>query len=557
MHNFCTVLMRLAVVAVAIGAGAATAADNLVGHTSSLTLYRGTPSTGRFYRIMIRAGKNGNPETFPLPVNPAANGGWVSVERDGGTFGDPLTAGTWSGIGNPAGSKGWRYRNKSAPIGGGVSLLLFRAKLIKVVARATGTLPVPAAPNGETKTAIVADGEKYCAEATPPYSREVDGKRIASKNQLAPAACPSCLVGVDSDGDRLDDCYETNTGVFVSPTDTGTDPFNADTDGDSIKDGDEVLGTLGGLDLPALGTNPLHKDILVEYDWFDDNAEPGTCSAHSHRPTTATLAMVTATFAAAPVANPDGTTGINFIHDRGQGGVFSGGNLIADADGVLASGVNSQEFVNYKNANFAPNRRGYFHYAILPHRYNTNSSSSGQAELPGNDMIVSLYCFNSDSNVAHTIVHELGHNLFLRHGGFEDCNYKPNYNSVMNYRYQFPGIDTDCTPPGNGVLDYSIGDRISLDEHNLDESMGTCGAPAWDWNGNNVIESGVAFDINPEDESEASLCGGTLTTLRDYDDWSHIWFGGLSNFDGSPVAPPEIIDCTNPPPPILPGPSAD
>ncbi|MFN7951805.1 MAG: hypothetical protein U0610_08750 [bacterium] len=46
----------------------------------------------------------------------------------------------------------------------------------------------------------------------------------------------------DTDGDRLNDCAETNTGIYVSPTDTGTDPFDADTDG-GLLDKDEVLGT--------------------------------------------------------------------------------------------------------------------------------------------------------------------------------------------------------------------------------------------------------------------------------------------------------------------------
>lgn len=353
-----------------------------------------------------------------------------------------------------------------------------------------------------------------------------------------------CTLGTDSDNDRLDDCYETNTGVYISPTNTGTDPNYADTDDDGIEDGDEVLGTLAGLNLPAMGANPLRQDIFIEYDWFDDSLE---CGAHSHRPTANATNMAAAAFANAPVPNPDGSTGITFHQDYGQGGQFTGGNLISDADGVLTGGVNNAEFANHKAANFAANREGYFHYVILPHRYNTNSSSSGQAELPGDDLIVSLYCFNSDTNVANTIVHELGHNLYLRHGGNTNCNYKPNYNSIMNYKYQFPGIDSNCTPPGDGVLSYSIGDRISLNENNLNENQGTCGSPSWDWNENSVIETGVLYDINSDDAFQVDNCGGTLTTLRDYNDWANLWLSGVQDADGAFLFK-EIIDCDNPPP---------
>jgi hypothetical protein len=49
-----------------------------------------------------------------------------------------------------------------------------------------------------------------------------------------------CFNIEDSDGDGLTDDVETNTGVYVSPSDTGTDPNNPDTDGDGFSDGDEV-----------------------------------------------------------------------------------------------------------------------------------------------------------------------------------------------------------------------------------------------------------------------------------------------------------------------------
>jgi hypothetical protein len=148
-----------------------------------------------------------------------------------------------------------------------------------------------------------------------------------------------------------------------------------------------------------------------------DNLDSQFCNAHSHRPTAATIASVTAAFNISPEPNPDGTIGGNLISDYGQGGAFTGGNFINDADGVIAGGVSGGDFLNYKAANFAANRNGYFHYVLLPHRYNTNSSSSGQAEVAGDDLIVSLYCANSNQNVANTIMHEVGHNLFLLHGG--------------------------------------------------------------------------------------------------------------------------------------------
>jgi hypothetical protein len=44
----------------------------------------------------------------------------------------------------------------------------------------------------------------------------------------------------DTDQDELCDIVETNTGIYVGPQDTGTDPNNSDTDGDGLDDGAEV-----------------------------------------------------------------------------------------------------------------------------------------------------------------------------------------------------------------------------------------------------------------------------------------------------------------------------
>lgn len=58
------------------------------------------------------------------------------------------------------------------------------------------------------------------------------------------------LTDPDDDNDGLNDVVETDTGIYNSPTDTGTDPLIEDSDGDSYMDGDEVNATLGYISNP-------------------------------------------------------------------------------------------------------------------------------------------------------------------------------------------------------------------------------------------------------------------------------------------------------------------
>ena len=79
---------------------------------------------------------------------------------------------------------------------------------------------------------------------------------------------------------------------------------------------------------------------------------------------------------------------------------------------------------------------------------------------------------------AGTLMHELGHNLGLRHGGDDHVKYKPNYLSVMNYAFQLTGLlQADLTAPR---LDYSRF-AIGMNEVALNETTGfgvPAGAPA-------------------------------------------------------------------------------
>jgi len=265
------------------------------------------------------------------------------------------------------------------------------------------------------------------------------------------------------------------------------------------------------------------------------------------------LEIVSAMFANAPVLNPDGSRGINIVHDYGQGGQFGGGNHVPDDDGVIVGTVLSPEYDAIFGANFNANRLGYFHYVLMPHRYITGSitNSSGYAEISGplvDEIIVSLYCYATTTNVAYTIAHELGHNLRLLHGGNTNCNYKPNYPSLMNYDFQFRGIPSTCSELefGLGQPNFSSGVLSSLDELALNEAAGVCGTGR-DWNMNGQIDpSLVASNINPG--SANWECGGSHTVLTDHDDWRGMFIPIRTPQNGGGSEPEEGVLCDSTPP---------
>jgi YDG domain-containing protein len=132
---------------------------------------------------------------------------------------------------------------------------------------------------------------------------------------------------------------------------------------------------------------------------------------------------------------------------------------------------------------FPQNEKDTVHYALFGHALAATTpfstpeagSISGIADHPGGDILVTLGLWRSDNAAfdqvgtmleqAGTLMHELGHNLGLSHGGwFDTPNCMPNYSSVMNYLYQVAGL-TDAK--GNENIDYSYGLQLPLVENAL------------------------------------------------------------------------------------------
>jgi hypothetical protein len=74
----------------------------------------------------------------------------------------------------------------------------------------------------------VPDAIDNCPDVPNPGQEDFDGDGSGD-------ACDE-----DDDDDGLPDVVETNTGIFVSPSDTGTDPLDPDSDGDGFSDSEEV-----------------------------------------------------------------------------------------------------------------------------------------------------------------------------------------------------------------------------------------------------------------------------------------------------------------------------
>jgi hypothetical protein len=319
----------------------------------------------------------------------------------------------------------------------------------------------------------------------------------------------------------------------------------ADTDGDRLKDGWEANGLdadgNGTIDvpLPAYGASPVHKDLFVEMDYMGAE-DPCPC----HLPLAADLARIRQVFATAPFANnPDGLSGIRLHMDagaaRGPAYNLGGGNLVpfdADLNPVVA------QFNAIKSANFNPLRAKAFHYMIWAHGYDGGSSSGNAFAIPNDSFVVTLGLWpgggSSDAKVG-TFIHELGHDLGQRHGGDDHTNFEPNYLSVMNYAFQTSGVPRTGALPS--YFGYSRFVPPPLNENNLNQNVGlntpaaatyrtrwfcpdgslttspgTANGPL-DWNCNGIAAGTVAADINGD---------GVLTTLRSFNNWANIVYGG-------------------------------
>ena len=101
-------------------------------------------------------------------------------------------------------------------------------------------------------------------------------------------------ASIDTDSDGIDDLAETNRGIYISATNTGTNPNSADTDADGVPDGLEVKEKTSPVD--ATKFNAFSKGMVAHYH-FDGNAKDTTGNGNTGIETNVTYASDRSAFA--------------------------------------------------------------------------------------------------------------------------------------------------------------------------------------------------------------------------------------------------------------------
>jgi len=399
---------------------------------------------------------------------------------------------------------------------------------------------------------------------------------------------PVCPTGeADTDGDGLLDCWEDpvwwsdgRPGIALDGIYTqGRTPTAANRFTLCVDLGLQGDGTIGfGPTACASKTIP---DIFVEADYMQFHqpnldAVQDVVSAFTAAPTPIRLHVQlgdqithTPNIALTPCTGPAGTLDVDF--DTLKATWFGTAADRADPNRLKA-------------------RHWVYHFGIWAHNQApippaATNTSSGCGEVPGNDFIVTMGSWSpptitltghtggvgSRSEQAGTFLHELGHNLNLRHGGgdvrtpsqvllelnkpYVDTNCKTNYVSVMNYAYQMPNTVADRP------LNFSTQVLATLNEGNLDESQGVgpglysgniafgppvgfpakptvrsaVGAISWDLD-TNALETGIKRDLNNMTSSTGACppsapTSTTADVLEGFNDWANIQFNFRASTD--------------------------
>jgi hypothetical protein len=370
----------------------------------------------------------------------------------------------------------------------------------------TGTLSNDSTQYGKTKKSITPNSSGVCGL----YGNDRDGDLICDQwenNSEYPAPCPR-------DGPGL--CIRTS--ASMTPYFLGCDPTK--------------------IDFRNICPSVDKADTYFEIDWM-----------LGHKPGDDVISAVADSFTNSNYVAKNGVSGITFHAQLDEelphvNTIPWNGSTSTPGFDQLKYwwfGTAAERSYTFPNENLASNwitsqrsQKGQvFHYTIFTHSQYGQTSSSGISEMPGNDAMVSLGAFDgkvgSKDQQKGTLLHEIGHNLYLDHGGNTAINCKPNYLSVMSYSRQFSDFISDRP------LDYSRSLLATLKENNLlDENVGVATS----------TPSGLKTVYGPSSVLVTNTGGYPIDWNRDKDSTDMTANADINNFGitGCATSPNQVLN---------------
>jgi hypothetical protein len=425
---------------------------------------------------------------------------------------------------------------------------------------------------------------------------------------FAPAACPdSPPIGssytayrnadgspIDGDGDGLWNCWKDpkrwndnlpgigfDGGATGDPTKRDVTLCTVDSNLDGVADTD--CATPGG------------KHILVEIDYLQGfkpdaqallnvqtaflNAPGGPIFLHFlvDEQIPYTPLTVAPLVSLEPCTAPATATNGAWDFDLVKSGPAPGGGPAAGWFGTAAERSNGKPHTTSAKR-FAFKYMLFGRNLVSPSSSGAGNTGSGCSEVPGDDSVITMGSFTggvgTTDEQAGTVMHELGHNLGLRHGGRDNTNCKPNYLSVMSYSRQFADyitlrrldysrdelplpspnnvLNENALVENNGIgtpsitkfpasqLEKTVFGVASLTGNKVVSlAVGTSAIPTpltpidWDNEGTAGGET-VSGDINKlpaKGQSEGCPLASTGQSLVGFNDWANLQFNARASLD--------------------------
>jgi hypothetical protein len=488
-------------------------------------LFNGTPRSLELGAYALRTKAinpaNGTEQevlTFPLPSVVIPPGGYIVVAGRTSTDGSQLSSQELVFVAHESAFVPWWYHD--------------------------GFVELVQTTTGQTVD-FVRFGKSERAPTTPGLWRNTNIQALPIERAIS-----GSLVRAPDTSD-LNDATGWALSPFATPGGPNDVPANAtDGDGDGIPDSAEVEGgRFAGMDLHAMGARTQQKDLFIEVDHMD-STDPGLIPAKE------ALDKLVSVFAAHSIhIHVDAGTKFSATFAPSLYNLGQGNPLVPYAKNI-AMGAKSgfaSNFYAYKAAHMRLARSPLFHYCLFASSVTPDGSASngGMGEMPGNDFMLTFSGWQLSTATAEarnmrvnyqasTLMHELGHNLGLDHGGNVSTNYKPNYVSVMNYLHAVNGLGplhgssagdryylqwnlagytyasqlTNSPLTTAFVMDFSDGSGAAIDENAVDEARGLArpGATFVDYDANKA-QGVISIDLNRDGKKEV---------FQDYNDWANL-----------------------------------